>query len=88
MRAHLRFVHVPPAWLGEDEYILLELVARHYDQSTQGGCEKASTCATWLHELKERHCVACHWNSNLRVLHILEVLVRYTLHASDFATKL
>ena len=26
----------------------------------------------------KRHCVACHWYSNLRVLHILEVLVRYT----------
>ena len=78
VRAHLRFVHVPPVWLREDEYILLEPAPRHCDQSTQGGRDNASTCATWLHELKERHCVACHWNSNLRVLHILEVLLRYT----------
>ena len=41
------------------------------------GRDNASS-AMWLHGLKERHCVACHWNSNLRVLHILEVLVRYT----------
>ena len=78
VHAHLRFMHVLPVCLREDEYILLEPVARHCDQSTQGGHDNASTCATWLHELKERHCVACHWNYNLRVLHILEVLVRYT----------
>jgi len=74
--AHLRFVHVRPVWLREDEYILLEPAARHCDQSTQGGRDNASICATWLDE--ERHSVACHWYSNLRVLHILEVLVRYT----------
>ena len=51
VRAHLRFVHVPPVWLREDEYILLEPAARHCDQSTQGGRDNASTCATWLHEL-------------------------------------
>ena len=72
VRAHLCFVHVPPVWLREDEYILLEAATRHCDQSTQGGRDNASTCATWLHEL-ERHCVACHCG-----LHILEVLVRYT----------
>ena len=33
--AHLRFVHVPPVWLREDEYILLEQAARHCDRSTQ-----------------------------------------------------
>ena len=89
MHAHLRFVHVPPVQLREDEYILLELATRHYGQSTQGCRDNASTCATWLHELKERHCVACHWNSNLRVLHILEVVVSTrALHASDSATKL
>ena len=51
VRAHLRFVHVPLVRLREDEYILLEPAARHYDQSTQGGHDKAYTCATWLHEL-------------------------------------
>ena len=51
VRAHLRFVHVPPVWLREDEYILLEPAARHYDQSTQEGRDNASTCAMWLHEL-------------------------------------
>ena len=50
-RAHLRFVHVPPVRLREDEYILLEPAARHCDQSTQGCRDNASTCATWLHEL-------------------------------------
>ena len=52
VRAHLRFVHVPPVWLREDEYILLEPAACHCDQSMQGGRDNASTCATWLHELK------------------------------------
>ena len=51
VRAHLRFVHVPPVWLREDEYILLEPAARHCDQSMQGGRDNAYTCATWLHEL-------------------------------------
>ena len=51
VRAHLLFVHVPPVWLREDEYILLEPAARHRDQSTQGGHDNAYTCATWLHEL-------------------------------------
>ena len=51
VRAHLHFVHVPPVWLREDEYILLEQAARHSDQSTQGGRGKDSRCATWLHEL-------------------------------------
>ena len=51
VRAHLRFVHVPPVWLREDEYILLETAARHCDQSTQGGRDNAYTCVTWLHEL-------------------------------------
>ena len=51
VRAHLRFVHVPTIWLGEDEYILMEPVARQCDQSTQGGRDNTSTCATWLHEL-------------------------------------
>ena len=51
VRAHLRFVHVPPVWLREDEYIRLEPTARHCDQSTQGGRDYGSTCATWLHEL-------------------------------------
>ena len=51
VRAHLRFVHVPPVWLREDEYILLEPAARHCDQSTQGVRDNTSTCAMWLHEL-------------------------------------
>ena len=46
VRAHLRFVHVPPVWLREDKYILLEQAAHHCDQSTQGGRDNASTCAT------------------------------------------
>ena len=50
VRAHLRFVHLPPVRLREDEYILLEPAARHYDKSTQGCRNNASTCATWLHE--------------------------------------
>ena len=51
VRAYLHFVHVPAVWLREDEYILLEPVARHCDQSMQGGRDNACTCATWLHEL-------------------------------------
>ena len=51
VRAYLRFVHVPPVWLREDEYILLEPAARHCDQSMQEGRDNAYTCATWLHEL-------------------------------------
>ena len=51
VRAHLRFVHVPPVWLREDEYVLLEPATRHCDQSMQGGRDNAYTCATWLHEL-------------------------------------
>ena len=46
VRAHLCFMHVPSVWLREDEYILLEAAARHCDQSTQGGRDNASTCAT------------------------------------------
>ena len=42
VREHLRFVHVPPVWLREDEYILLEPAARHYDQSMQGGRDNAT----------------------------------------------
>ena len=53
VRAHLRFMHVPPVWLREDEYILLELAARHCDQSTQGGRDNASTFATWIHALRK-----------------------------------
>ena len=49
VRAHLRFVHVLPVCVREDEYILLEPAARHCDQSTQGSRDNASTCATWLH---------------------------------------
>ena len=51
VHAHLSFMHVPQVWLREDEYILLELATRDCDQSTQGGRDNASTCATWLHEL-------------------------------------
>ena len=51
VRAHIRFVHATPVWLREDEYILLEPAAHHYDESTQGGRDNAYTCATWLYEL-------------------------------------
>ena len=79
VRAHLRFVHVLPVCVRENEYILLETAACHSDQSTQERRDNASTCATWLHELKKGETLlACHWSSNLRVLHILEVVVRYT----------
>ena len=75
VRAHLRFMHVPPVWLREDEYILLEPATCHCDQSTQGGRDNTSTCAMCPRGFMncKRHCVACHC-----VLHILEVLVWYT----------
>src|SRR6266536_2571432 len=59
VRAHLRFVHVLPVCVREDEYILLEPAARHCDQYTQGR-GKSSTCATWLNG-----CPPHHFNPNI-----------------------